>query len=149
MKFIHLQTKAYPVGISDIMLQNPNISYPDSPNYIPDGYAKVNDVPRPSVDKNTHRVIEGSPQQRTDGEWYQTWNILELSIEEKNSILESKKLDILTKRKALLYESDWTQLNDIDLENKQEWANYRKQLRDITLQPGYPENIIWPTPPSN
>lgn len=31
---------------------------------------------------------------------------------------------------------------------KQEWAQYRQDLLDITQQPDYPNVIIWPTPPS-
>jgi hypothetical protein len=51
------------------------------------------------------------------------------------------------KRNQLLIESDWTQLPDVSIENKQIWAVYRQELRDLTLQPNYPYNIIWPTPP--
>jgi hypothetical protein len=52
-----------------------------------------------------------------------------------------------TKRNRLLYESDWTQLPDVTLSNKAAWATYRQALRDISKQSGFPENIIWPTPP--
>lgn len=51
------------------------------------------------------------------------------------------------KRSRLLKESDWTQLPDVPLTNKPDWANYRQQLRDIPEQSGYPYNINWPTPP--
>lgn len=51
------------------------------------------------------------------------------------------------KRNRLLYETDWTQMPDVTLPNKAEWAVYRQALRDITRQPGYPSSITWPTPP--
>jgi hypothetical protein len=51
------------------------------------------------------------------------------------------------KRNKLLNESDWTQLADINPDIKELWKPYRQALRDITNQPGYPLNIIWPTPP--
>ena len=62
---------------------------------------------------------------------------------------ENQKLvmQVLTDRKAKLLASDWTQLPDVPLETKQAWATYRQALRDITDQPGYPTNIVWPTPP--
>lgn len=55
----------------------------------------------------------------------------------------------IAKRNALLAESDWTQLADVPLsaEQKAAWAAYRQQLRDITDQAGFPQNINWPTKP--
>jgi hypothetical protein len=54
----------------------------------------------------------------------------------------------VNQRNALLASSDWTQLPDVPLDTKTAWATYRQALRDITDQPGYPFNIVWPTPPS-
>jgi hypothetical protein len=56
--------------------------------------------------------------------------------------------DALAKRQRLLVRSDWTQMPDVQLQNKTEWATYRQELRDITDQPGYPFNVVWPTPPT-
>jgi hypothetical protein len=54
-------------------------------------------------------------------------------------------------RNQLLAESDWTQLPDARAamgETKaSEWDTYRQALRDITAQPGFPTNIVWPTKP--
>lgn len=48
-----------------------------------------------------------------------------------------------------LLQSDWTQLSDNMLSNaqKEQWKEYRQTLRDITLQPGFPNNIVWPEKP--
>jgi hypothetical protein len=54
---------------------------------------------------------------------------------------------VKAQRNQLLQQSDWTQLADIPAETKALWEPYRQALRDITDQPGYPFNIIWPTPP--
>jgi hypothetical protein len=54
---------------------------------------------------------------------------------------------ILEKRNRLLLDSDWTQIPDAQVPNKSEWATYRQALRDITLQPGYPMNFMWPEKP--
>jgi hypothetical protein len=51
-------------------------------------------------------------------------------------------------RNALLTESDWTQMPDVTLDTKTQWATYRQDLRDVTDQPGYPFDIVWPTPPT-
>lgn len=52
-------------------------------------------------------------------------------------------------RDISLRESDWTQSQDIDPTKRQEWATYRQSLRDITEQPGFPDNITWPAKPSS
>ncbi len=51
-------------------------------------------------------------------------------------------------RNQLLSESDWTQLPDATVD-KEAWAAYRQQLRDITktYDPATPE-VIFPTPPT-
>lgn len=51
--------------------------------------------------------------------------------------------------KQLLRESDWAMLPDVPMTNleKQKWVEYRKALREIRLQPGFPDNIVWPTVP--
>lgn len=54
---------------------------------------------------------------------------------------------IIQKRNQLLAASDWTQLPDVPLTTKESWAVYRQALRDITLQTGYPSNVVWPIPP--
>ena len=50
-------------------------------------------------------------------------------------------------RDTLLQQSDYTQLPDVPLDNKPEWATYRQELRDVTNQPD-PFNIVWPVPPA-
>lgn len=58
---------------------------------------------------------------------------------------------IRAQRKMLLLQSDWTDTlsakNRLGQELYDQWQTYRQALRDITDQPGYPFNIVWPTPP--
>lgn len=49
-------------------------------------------------------------------------------------------------RNALLAQSDWTQLSDAPVDSVA-WANYRRELRYLPTQPGFPTEIVWPTPP--
>lgn len=51
--------------------------------------------------------------------------------------------------KNLLWRSDWAMLPDVPLtvEEKQKWIEYRKALRDIRSQQGFPEKVTWPTIP--
>lgn len=52
-------------------------------------------------------------------------------------------------RDDLLIRSDWTEVTtQLPLAKRTEWATYRQQLRDITAQPGFPWEVIWPTKPA-
>ena len=52
-----------------------------------------------------------------------------------------------TQRNMLLQQSDWTQSRDVSLSNDADWKTYRKALRDIPTQSGFPKTITWPTAP--
>lgn len=54
----------------------------------------------------------------------------------------------LRTRDFLLTQSDWTMLLDVPTDKKA-WKAYRQALRDITQQPGFPDNIVWPTKPTD
>ncbi len=58
---------------------------------------------------------------------------------------------IRNQRNILLSNTDWTQTLDAPLSDieKAEWSRYRQELRDISNQEGFPENILWPVVPSN
>ena len=51
--------------------------------------------------------------------------------------------------KQLLRESDWSMLSDVPMTTRQKsaWIEYRKALREIRLQSGFPNNIQWPKAP--
>jgi len=53
--------------------------------------------------------------------------------------------------KQLLRESDWSVLPDVPLLDFQRtaWIEYRRALRDIRLQSGFPNDIQWPNSPEN
>jgi hypothetical protein len=56
---------------------------------------------------------------------------------------QASLLVLRSKRNRKLYESDWTQTNDIRLENEEEWVAYRQALRDLPSL----ETPIWPEQP--
>jgi hypothetical protein len=62
-------------------------------------------------------------------------------LDRENTILLMKE-----KRNAMLAASDWTQVADAPVD-REAWAVYRQALRDVPKQAGFPESIIWPTPP--
>lgn len=52
-------------------------------------------------------------------------------------------------QKCLLQQSDWTQLVDVSLstESRQEWQEYRRQLREITSTYVDPSDVVFPDLP--
>lgn len=54
------------------------------------------------------------------------------------------------KAKKMLAESDWAMLSDVPMTsgNKTLWIEYRRALREIRLQTGFPTDIQWPIRPS-
>ena len=75
----------------------------------------------------------------------------EYSLELYNiKIAQQTELNLL-KRLGLLTDSDWT--DTLSAKTRlgdalyQAWQDYRQALRDITLQPDYPLEVIWPIAP--
>ena len=62
---------------------------------------------------------------------------------------ENTAEQVRNKRDKLLLETDWTQIPDVALNEKQKqmFKEYRQTLRDIPQQPNFPEKIDWPKKP--
>ena len=56
-------------------------------------------------------------------------------------------IKVRTKREMILTSTDWTQIPDVPQITKDKWLGYRQELRDITLQSGFPIDIVWPITP--
>ena len=62
---------------------------------------------------------------------------------------------VINARDAFLSESDWVSIRAVDKSQQshdpisipKDWLDYRKALRDITEQAGFPYDITWPTEP--
>ena len=76
-------------------INHPNVSFP---SYLTDeilapfGYAVLNMITPPAYDWWTHRLVEGTPEQR-EGKWYQTWvleSVTHTPEEEAERLAEAK-----------------------------------------------------------
>jgi len=87
----------------------------------------------------------GSPVHNDTG-WFETDIPVPKTTLAEGVITESSVTSVA---KALLAESDWAMMPDVPMTagKKQEWEVYRKALREIKLQPGFPENVSWPAKP--
>lgn len=119
--------------------------------------------PSEPINPLTHKIVWANFLKRTEVEaeggntcfYSLVGSSVELTNEEKDKALlleqvkKSAYSDAVRKeRNKLLLESDWTQIADSPLNQSQKdsWAQYRQQLRDITKQQEFP-NVVWPNKP--
>lgn len=85
-------------------------------------------------DKETHMIKKGKAVKKPK----------KIIVEEETKSLWS---DLKNTRNYLLTSSDWTQVPDSPVD-KDSWAKYRQELRDITKGLKDPRKVTWPTPPN-
>ena len=135
IKIINGQPEIY--SIEQLRRDNPNVSFPKTPS---DALLAEWDVypfmvqDQPTYDYVT-QTTTATPIAEVNGIWTQGWAISSLPPEDAARNVRSK-------RDMLLSETDWMALSDVTMTAP--WAAYRQQLRDITLQVGFPYNITWP-----
>ncbi len=81
------------------------------------------------------------------GEHYQDmgWVVVGEAADEP-SYVTPLNVEMWERAKQLLRESDWSVLPDVPMSagERDNWIEYRRKLREIKLQPGFPEQIEWP-----
>lgn len=134
--------------IGQLRRDNPNVSFPKNiPTNILEQYGiyAYSTQDQPAHNEKTQKLREGNFVQDEDGVWSKSWVIVEKTQEEIDSWINAKVAEVRDQRNRLLAETDYLALSDNTL--TAEMAAYRQALRDITLQVGFPENIVWPTKP--
>ena len=61
---------------------------------------------------------------------------------------QERKDSVRNDRNQRLMACDWTQLPDVGANINAAWISYRQALRDVPEQPGFPDNVQWPVPPT-
>lgn len=94
-----------------------------------------------------------------EGEYKDEWIKITNYIKKHPEIVEKEQPFILTeeqiiesiriKRKSLLAETDYLVMSDYPISESSLMLikEYRRKLRDITKQEGFPHNVIWPEKP--
>ena len=63
-------------------------------------------------------------------------------------VVDQKAIKVRRDRNNKIAKTDWTQSQDVDQNVRDLWNPYRQALRDITDQSGFPEDVVWPEPPT-
>ena len=149
VKAINNIISAYPYTQTDLIRDNPSTSFPVG-GISPADLAEWNVFPvhfsdQPSINPLAQKLIELPPI--FDGSsWLQQWSVEALTQEEIDGMNAAQAASVRAERNRLLAETDWTQLPDSP-PDALAWGVYRKALRDLPSQPGFPWDIIWPEAP--
>lgn len=130
--------------LAQLRADNPNVSFP---NPLPDEVAARWDVypltasPQPEFDPLSETVVEDAPRS-IGGIWTQTWRVEELGEDVAAG-------NIRRRRDQLLEACDWVVIRARELGQTVPgpWLAFRGDLRKVPEQPGFPFDVIWPTPP--
>lgn len=141
------QITEYPLSEYDVKSRFTNVSWVIGEFNPPEGYVAVTETPNPIHDIITENCVENSPVFDASTGWTQSWTIQTATAEEVYERTELLASQVRTERNTRLTACDWTQLPDVTLVTKSDWATYRQALRDITTQPGFPVTITWPQVP--
>ena len=108
------------------------------------GVTKIQIVTAPYYNPATQSREEG-PAILSQGVWSQTYVVSNLSSEDVSTKYQLKSSEIRDARDRMIAATDWTQLPDVPQSIKDKWVPYRKALRDVPQQAGFPFNVVWPT----
>ena len=161
MEILLLDTQEI-ISDNELRQRNPNVSFPTvlSPEILSDFNAvAILEGPQATVtppyeysQRNGIEEINGNYFTKyivgpvfTDNE---SQTAVEQLADYKNNIDAQQAAAVRQQRDQLLKDSDWTQTKDSPDAVDILWQPYRQALRDITLQDGFPHNVIYPVIPN-
>ena len=85
--------------------------------------------------------------EQVDGKWFTKWSVADMDEDARAAKDAEQARSVRADRNKKLQETDWSQGKDIPDSISEPWAVYRQELRDLTKQPGFPWEVVWPTKP--
>lgn len=149
-KIINGVVVKYPYTEADLKDDNPQTCFPKN---IPTemfkewGAEPVNPTsppPGPQIYTETTPVFNAET-----GSWETAWVGRDRTPEEILEQTENQTKKIRNQRNELLANSDWVVIRALETGTpmSSDWVGYRQFLRDITKQPTFPWDIVWPLEP--
>lgn len=126
---------------SDIRSAFSDISFPvtlTEENIISVGLLLVHQTQKPEG-----YIVEEAEPIQIDNTWTQRW----VTRPPTEAETAAKAAEIRRERDAKLLASDWIVARSYEqgIPVPETWVAYRQALRDITQQPGFPWEVVWPT----
>ena len=142
----------HPVTEENLRLLFPEMDLPEvlTPDLVaPLGFGLYTATPAPEVTGPYERLIEAPPARDAVGVWIQVWQVVPMTEAERVAADAEAARLLRRERDYLLSRCDHTQLPDAPATiDRAAWAAYRQALRDLPVQPGFPHQVTWPTPPA-
>lgn len=82
-----------------------------------------------------YQVVVQQGVEQINGKWFTKFVCVDMDQDAKDAKDAEHKAINKTQAEKLLTETDWTQMPDVPLLNKQEFASYRAVIRAIALNP--------------
>lgn len=145
-----------PIDDKEFRKLHSNTSFPSilTPDCVePFGYALYQNTRKPTP-KKFMKCVEGTPTRDEQGFYIQTWKNVAMSSSEIEQVTRSKEKEVRSIRNDKLKECDWIMISyysdehTISESSVRQWKMYRKRLRDVTKQSGFPWNVNWPPEPN-
>ena len=145
----------FPYSLEQLKKDNPFTSWPkvitDEMLASVDTY-RVTPTPAPQID---HTINLDHTAVFVNGAWLEQWIQTPATAEEITQRTEAAAKAVREMRDQMLRDSDWVVGRQQELAVKDSRTpqlnepinTYRQALRDISNQPGFPHNIVWPTQP--
>ena len=149
VKVTNGEIDTYPYSVGKLRRDNPRVSFPSK---IPDemlasyGVHDVKWLPSPEHNTETHFVEYSPVPVLQDGAWVYAPTVRELSVEQLAERSVSRAGEARANRNTLLAETDYFALTDVTMNAAM--TTYRQNLRDITAQESFPNDVVWPEKPS-
>jgi hypothetical protein len=137
----------YPYGFSELQQDNPytnfgsntDVAYwfPQTETALVSGNVLVEvqlETP-PSINPDTETCIQQDTPALVDNTWVLEWTVVPLTEEQKLEREAAAKLANKQRAEKLLTDTDWTQVADVPLLNKQAFIDYRAAVRAVALNP--------------
>ena len=134
---------------SEFRSEFPNTSFPQplTPDVIDDfGFDPVLEGPQPTL-VPPYQYAQRDGVVEENGQWFTHYIAVTPDDEQKAAMDAEQAKRVRDDRNKRLADCDWTQLSDAPVD-RDVWAAYRQDLRDVSLQPGFPWNVEWPLPPA-
>lgn len=154
VKIVNNQIDTYPYSIKELRGANGQVSFPESPNeevLKQFGVFPVRPKNPPKFDYQTQDCVRINPTLHGE-QWVETWEVRDLTDEEKTARTEERAAQVRATRNSLLIQNvdsishiRWGLMSE---EDKEIVLTYRQALLDVSQQEGFPWEVVWPEAPS-
>lgn len=103
----------------------------------------------PQAQPTCYQVAFRDGVEQIDGQWFTKYSVADMDAEQIAAADVMQAANVRQTRNQELKETDWIVIRSLEtsIALAAEWATYRQALRDVTLQTGFPWEVVWPEQP--